>query len=116
MNKVGISFGNEFRTRDKAANRLEGDYVDIDFAKNAESMGAKAWRVSNAAELRQALGEARAETRSCAIVIETEMHRYGPDSGVWWDVSPAEVSDDAVTQQARHDYEADRARSQRFYY
>ena len=116
MNKVGISFGNEFRARDKAANRLEGDYVDVDFAKNAESMGAKAWRVTNAAELRRALGEARAETRSCAIVVDAEMHRYGPDSGVWWDVSPAEVSDDAVTQQARREYETDRARLQRFYY
>jgi 3D-(3,5/4)-trihydroxycyclohexane-1,2-dione acylhydrolase (decyclizing) len=116
MNKVGISFGNEFRARDEAANRLEGAYVDIDFAKNAESMGARAWRVTNADELRQALREARAEPRSCAIVIETEMHRYGPDSGIWWDVSPAEVSDDEVTQQARRDFEADRARLQRFYY
>jgi len=116
MNKVGISFGNEFRARDAAANRLEGAYVDIDFAKNAESMGAKAWRVTNADELRQALREARAETRSCAIVIETEMHRYGPDSGIWWDVAPAEVSDDEVTQQARRDYEAERARLQRFYF
>jgi 3D-(3,5/4)-trihydroxycyclohexane-1,2-dione acylhydrolase (decyclizing) len=116
MNKVGISFGNEFRARDEAANRLEGDYVDIDFVKNAESMGARAWHVTNAAELRQALQDARAETRSCAIVIETEMHRYGPDSGMWWDVSPAEVSNDAKTQQARREYEADRARLQRFYY
>lgn len=116
MNRVGISFGNEFRARDDAANRLEGEYVDIDFAKSAESMGVKAWRVTNADELRQALDEARIETRSCAIVIKTEKHRYGPGSEVWWDVAPAEVSNDTETQQARTEYEADRARLQRFYY
>lgn len=116
MNRVGISFGNEFRARDETANRLEGDYVDIDFAKNAESMGVKAWRVANAGELRQALKEARAESRSCAIVITTERHRYGPGSEVWWDVAPAEASNDAETRQARTEYEADRSRLQRFYY
>lgn len=116
MNRVGISFGNEFRAREATSNRLEGEYVAIDFAKNAESMGVKAWRVTNADELRQALKEARAETRSCAIVITTEKHRYGPGSEVWWDVAPAEVSGDAETQQARTQYESDRAKLQRFYY
>jgi TPP-dependent trihydroxycyclohexane-1,2-dione (THcHDO) dehydratase len=35
---------------------------------------------------------------------------------VWWDVAPAEVSGDPETQQARAQYEAERARLQRFYY
>ncbi|MCG8352534.1 MAG: 3D-(3,5/4)-trihydroxycyclohexane-1,2-dione acylhydrolase (decyclizing) [Chloroflexales bacterium] len=116
MNRTGISFGNEFRARDSETNRLEGEYVEIDFAKNAESMGAKAWSVRNAEELRQALQAARAEPRSCAIVITTERHRYGPGSEVWWDVAPAEVTGNAETQQARAEYESDRVKLQRFYY
>ncbi len=116
MGRVGISFGNEFRARNEESNRLEGEYVDIDFAKNAESMGAKTWRVTNADELRQALKEARAEPRSCAIVIRTEKHRYGPGSEVWWDVAPAEVTGNPETQQTRAEYEADRSKLQRFYY
>ena len=116
MGRAGISFGNEFRARDAEANRLEGDYLEIDFAKNAESMGAKAWHVTNPDELRKALQKAREETRSCAIVIETEKHRYGLGSEVWWDVAPAEVSNDPETQQARAEFEADQTNLQRFYY
>ena len=79
-------------------------------------MGARTWNVKTPGELRQALSEARQETRSCVIVAEVEKHRYGPPSEVWWDVASATVSDDAVTQEARATYEADRARLQRFHY
>ena len=46
MNRAGRSFGNEFRARDDATHRLEGDYVTIDFAQNAASMGARTWHVT----------------------------------------------------------------------
>src|SRR5262245_40420972 len=42
--RAGHSFGNEFRSRDGKANRLDGQFLAIDFAKNAESMGARVWR------------------------------------------------------------------------
>jgi 3D-(3,5/4)-trihydroxycyclohexane-1,2-dione acylhydrolase (decyclizing) len=116
MNRVGRSFGNEFRARDEKTNRLEAEYVDIDFAKNAESMGARAWNASTPDQVRKALREARKETRSCVIVVEVEKHRYLPSSGVWWDVAAAEVTNDPVTQELRHAYEEDRRRLQRFYY
>ena len=116
MGRVGVSFGNEFRSRNEQKNRLEGEYLKIDFAKNAESMGAKAWHVTNPDELRAALKEARDEPQTCVIVIETEKHRYGPGSEVWWDVAPAEVTGDAETREARAAYEADRAKLQRFHY
>jgi len=116
MGRVGVSFGNEFRARDPEARRLEGEYLDIDFAQNAASMGARAWSVTTPEELRQALSEARQETRSCVIVAEVEKHRYGPASDVWWDVASAELTNDNETQAARAAYEADRARLQRFHY
>ena len=114
MGSAGRSFGNELRHRDPASNRLEGDYVKLDLAKNAESMGARAWNVATPDELRTALQEARKERRSCVIVVETEKHNYGPDSGVWWDISPAEVTSDPVTQDLRRQYEKNRE-SQRFH-
>jgi len=89
MGRVGVSFGNEFRARDADVNRLEGDYLNIDFAKNAEGMGARTWNVRTPEELQVALKEARSETRSCVIVAEIEPHRYGPSSEVWWDVAAA---------------------------
>jgi len=113
MNTAGRSFGNELRHRDESTNRLEGEYLKLDFVKNAESMGARCWNVSTPDDLRVALIEARDETRSCVIVVETEKHHYGPDSDSWWDISPAEVSNDPVTQDLRKQYEQDK-KSQRF--
>ncbi len=115
MARAGRSFGNEFRARDKKTNRLEGEYLPIDFAKNAESFGARAWHVTTCEELRNALREAREEPRSCVIVAEVEKHRYLPGSGAWWDVAPAEVTNDPVTHDLRAEYERDRQR-QRFHY
>ena len=116
MYRAGRSFGNEFRARDPETHRLEGDYVKIDFAKNAESMGARAWHVTTPEGLRQALCEARGEKRSCVIVAETEKHHYLPDSGVWWDISSAEISNDPVTQERRAAWEKVQKQLQRFHY
>jgi 3D-(3,5/4)-trihydroxycyclohexane-1,2-dione acylhydrolase (decyclizing) len=116
MARAGQSFGNEFRARDGKTNRLEGDYLKIDFAKNAESMGARAWNANTPEALRKALQEARSERRPCVIVVETEKYRSLPGSNVWWDVAVAEVSQDPVTQKLRTEYERDRDRLQRFHY
>src|SRR5262245_66009376 len=82
--RAGHSFGNEFRSRNGKKNRLEGDFLPVDFAKNAESMGARVWRVSGADAFRKALHEARKEKRSCVIVVETEKYRFPPGSEVRW--------------------------------
>jgi 3D-(3,5/4)-trihydroxycyclohexane-1,2-dione acylhydrolase (decyclizing) len=116
MARAGRSFGNEFRLRELASGRLEGEYLPIDYVKNAESMGARGWHVTTPEDLSRALAEARGERRSCVIVAEVEPHRYLPGSGAWWDVAPAEVSDDPVTRELRAQYERDRDALQRFYY
>jgi len=116
MHRVGHSFGNEFRARDAKHQILEGDYLKIDFAKNAESMGARTWKVNTPEELRKALRDARPETRSCVIVAETEKYHYAPGSGVWWDVAAAEVSGDPTTENRRAEYEEGRNTRQRFHY
>ncbi len=116
MARAGRSFGNEFRKRDAKHNRLEGDYLDIDFAVNAESMGCRGWNVDTPEALAKALEEARKEKRSCVISVETQMHRYSPSAGVWWDIAPAEASADPVTRKLRLEYERDRGRLQRLHY
>ncbi len=115
MWRTGVSFGNEFRHRDPGSNRLEGDYVRIDLAKNAESFGARTWHAETPEQLRQALREARDHRGASVIVAEIEKHRFLPGGGVWWDVAPAEVSQDPTTQALRADYERDRRRFQRFH-
>jgi 3D-(3,5/4)-trihydroxycyclohexane-1,2-dione acylhydrolase (decyclizing) len=108
MGRVGRHFGNEFRHRDESG-RLGGPIVELDLARSAEGLGARAWRATNADEVRAALAEAREETaRPCVIVCETEPHRYLPDAGVWWDVAPAEVSEIPTVVPLRAEYEAGR--------
>ena len=116
MWRTGVSFGNEFRRRDPKTNRLEGEYLPIDLARNAESFGARTWHVETPEQLRQALREARAEHRTCVIVAEVEKHRFLPGGGVWWDVAPAEVSHEPKTRELRAEYERDRGRLQRLHY
>jgi 3D-(3,5/4)-trihydroxycyclohexane-1,2-dione acylhydrolase (decyclizing) len=115
MVRAGRSFGNELRSRD-GGDRLEGPYVELDLTKVAEGLGAVAFHASTPDELSNALQQAREERRPCAIVCETEPHRYLPGSGVWWDVAPAEVSQDDAVQAIRAEYDRDRAVHQRFHY
>ena len=113
---VGSSLGNEFRVRDEATGLLDdGDFVQIDYAKNAESIGLRAWNVNDEAELKAALIEAKAETRSCMIVAQIERYSRLPRSGIWWDVFGAEVTADETTRQLVEEREAGRA-GQRFYW
>ena len=98
------------------SDRLEGEYLEIDFKGNAESFGARAWHVKTPDELREALREARTETRACVIVCETEKHRYLPPSDVWWDIASAEATNDPMTRKLREGYEAERRTNQRFHY
>ena len=113
---VGHSLGNEFRVRDQQTGKLDdGDFVQIDYAKNAESIGLKAWNVSNEDELGAALIEAKDETRSCMIVAQIERYSRLPRSGIWWDVFGAEVTEDEMTKQLVDEREQGR-QGQRFYW
>jgi 3D-(3,5/4)-trihydroxycyclohexane-1,2-dione acylhydrolase (decyclizing) len=114
LRSSGHDFGNEFRLRERATNRLAGEFVKIDFARTAEGFGARAWEVRTAAELRSALAEARVEARPCVIVVETDPYLRGPASEVWWDVAPAEVSDNQLTREARAEYERGRKRQRHY--
>ena len=112
---VGHSLGNEFKIRDPKSRRLDdGPFLEVDYVKNAESIGLRAWLASTEQEVRDALAAARRETRSCMIVVVTEKYRFTPDSGVWWEVVGAEVTGDPKTRELVEAREAGRTR-QRFY-
>lgn len=115
MDTVGHPLGTEFLERNTKSNRLDGEYIKIDLAKNAESMGARTWNVATPEELRAALREARDETRTCVIVAEVEPHRYVPGSGIYWEVPPVEIAGDKETMQLRSQYN-EIIQEQRFYY
>ena len=113
---VGHSLGNEFRVRNQATGKLDdGDFLEIDYAKNAESIGLRAWNVHDEDELKAALAGAKAEKRSCMIVAQIERYSRLPRSGIWWDVFGAEVTQDERMKQLLDEREEGR-KAQRFYW
>ena len=112
--RTGISFGNEFRLRDQGTKQLDGPFMPIDIAANAASFGARSFHVGTVDDLASALREAMAETKTCVIVADTELYRRVPDSTVWWDIAPAEVSEDPGARRSREDYERRRDELQRY--
>ena len=95
--RTGRSFGLEFREHD-GDGALTGPYVEVDYAMGARSLGCAAYVVSSIDELRGALDEARAETRPVVIVARVEPRRLMLDSGCWWDVGVAELSERPETR------------------
>jgi 3D-(3,5/4)-trihydroxycyclohexane-1,2-dione acylhydrolase (decyclizing) len=94
--------GTEYRYRRNG--NLEGDPILVDFVANAASMGAIAVRATTKEEFRQALTQARKNTRTSVIVIETAYDQRVPGYESWWDVPIAEVSEVASVQAARAKY------------
>ena len=127
MLRSGREFGNEFRYRTAPlelaggeggfkAPRLEGDYLSVDLVQVASGLGARASRAATAAELREALSETRGHPGPVVIVVPVIPHADLPGAGVWWDVAPAETTNDGVTQELRATYEEERRQLQRLYY
>jgi len=115
MSSGSPSFGNELRYRDKNTNRLEGPYMQIDFAKNAESLGAVGIFADNAADLRSALERASKADRTVVIHVPVDPDAKVSSFESWWDVPVAEVSSEESVIRARKEYESAREK-QRFYY
>jgi 3D-(3,5/4)-trihydroxycyclohexane-1,2-dione acylhydrolase (decyclizing) len=98
-------FGTDYRCRDSESGKLDGEPVAVDFAANAESLGAHAIRAVTGDDLERALEEASRTSRTTVIVVEVdkEMRVAGYES--WWDVPVAEVSEIDAVQRARTQYE-----------
>jgi 3D-(3,5/4)-trihydroxycyclohexane-1,2-dione acylhydrolase (decyclizing) len=117
MLRSGREFGNEFRYRDGSLNladgqaaskqpRLEGDYLRVDLLEIARGLGARAIRATTPAEVRGALAGTRDHDGPVVLVVPAIPHADLPPAGAWWDVAPAEVSEQEAIAQLRAEYEA----------
>ena len=103
---VGVAdFGNELRYRDQASKQLTGEYIQVDFLKHAESMGAYGVFARSAEDLKKALNDARNADRVTVIVVPVDPEKRMPGMGTWWDVPVAEVSTEEKTRKTRENYE-----------
>ena len=105
-------FGTRYRYR--TGSGLDGDVLPVDLAANAASLGAQVLTARTSAELREALGRARAASGTTVVHVETDPGRDAPDGEAWWDVPVAEVSGLDTVREARARYEKDK-QAQRFY-
>ena len=98
-------FGTRFRMRDSQSGQLDGDYLPVDFAANARSLGADAICANTIEEFKQALEVARKATKTTVIVVKADREVRVPGYESWWDVAVAETSTMDSVKQARAAYE-----------
>jgi 3D-(3,5/4)-trihydroxycyclohexane-1,2-dione acylhydrolase (decyclizing) len=107
-------FGTDYKYRQADTGQLDGEYLPVDLAANAASLGAQTIRATTREELQSALEEARRQTRTTAIVIEVDKESRVPGYESWWDVPIAEVSEVEAVKRARAEYEK-RVRGERYF-
>jgi len=105
--------GTNYRYR--CGEKYTGDVVTVDFAANAASLGAWMTRARTRDELVSALAEARRQTRTSVVVVETSYDQRVPGYESWWDVAIAEVSEREPVQAARKKYEEARRKERLFF-
>ncbi len=106
-------FGTQYRYRTPEG-QLTGDYLPVDFAANAASLGAYVLQARSRDDLSKALQEAKQQTRTTVIVVETDPEQRVGSYESWWDVPIAEVSEIETVRQARAVYEMERLK-ERYY-
>ncbi len=106
-------FGTKYRYRDEETGLMTGEILPVNFALNARSLGAHVIEAHDIPSLKNALSEAKVQTITTVITIETSLSK-GIPGYAWWEVAIAEVSGVETVQKARADYEG-KKKKQRYY-
>lgn len=108
------SFCTENRRRDQGSGKLTGPLVTVDFARNAESYGCRAWTVRDEASLLQAVREAQAHPGPCLLDIKvlpkTMTHGYD----AWWNTGTAQVADNPAIEAAAREVQLQRTKARQY--
>jgi len=84
-------FGTKYRYREEKTGFLTGEKLPVNFAQNARSLGAHVIEATDIDSLKKALNEAKKQTVTTVITIETDLYK-GIPGYAWWEVAVAEVS------------------------
>ena len=93
-------FGTENRHRNPQTGRLDGPLVKVDFAKNAESYGCRAWRVHDEQSLLAALEASRAHSGPVLLDIKVLPKTMTHDYASWWRTGDAQVAESPSVRKA----------------
>ena len=97
-------FATRFRYRDDNSGKLHGDYLPVNLAANAESLGANVIQATTPHTLKMALQEARDAHKTTVVKIDVDFDVRVPQYESWWDVPIAEVSEVESAEKAYQTY------------
>lgn len=106
-------FGTKYRYRDEETGLMSGDILPVNFAQNARSLGAHVIEAHDIESLNHALTEAKKQTVTTVITIETSLSK-GVPGYAWWEVAISEVAEIETVQKAREQY-IEHKKKQRYY-
>lgn len=109
INRLQMATGNQSFNNLLKDSRHE-TLPEIDFVQHAASMGAIAVKAASIAELEAALAQAKGNTRTTVVVIDTDPLISTGVGGAWWDVAVPEVSEREQVRTARANYDERRKR------
>jgi 3D-(3,5/4)-trihydroxycyclohexane-1,2-dione acylhydrolase (decyclizing) len=113
---VGSSgFGTDYRYRGSETGQLDGEYLPVDLAANAASLGAHTIRAVSNQDFERALEDARKQDHTTVIVVEVDKEMRVPGYESWWDVPVAEVSEVDAVRSAREAYEKASKKERHFF-
>jgi len=102
----GEGFGTHFKYRNPKTGQLDGDFLPVDLAKNAESLGAIVYKPKGIKEFSYALKKAKNNDTTTVVYVDTirdrKMDGYAYS---WWEVPVPEVSKSKKVQKVRVEYE-----------
>lgn len=101
-------FGTMYKYRDENSGQLSGEFLPVDLAKNAESLGANVIRATDRESLENALAQSKTADRTTVIYIETSLYRTVKGYNAWWEVPIAEVSTSPSVQKAFETYKTNK--------
>jgi 3D-(3,5/4)-trihydroxycyclohexane-1,2-dione acylhydrolase (decyclizing) len=106
-------FGTNYKYRNEKTGQLDGSFLPVDLATNAESLGAIVIRTKDIDSFKKALGNAKKNDRTTVIYIETDREQR-VDGFAWWEVPVAEVSTIASVKKSYKSLEKNK-KTQRYY-
>ena len=112
-------FGTQFRESKPGVRGLDSErdpapYLPIDFAANAESLGAHVIRARGISGFRDALAAAKKVDRTVVIHVEVDRYVAVPSYESWWDVPVAATSEAAGVREARKSYDKAKQKQRRY--
>jgi 3D-(3,5/4)-trihydroxycyclohexane-1,2-dione acylhydrolase (decyclizing) len=96
-------FGTKYRYRNEESGQLTGEILPVDFAQNARSLGAYVIETHDISSLKKALAEAKDQTTTTVITIETDLYK-GVPGYAWWEVAISEVAEIDTVRKAYENY------------